>query len=48
MEKQLILDFYDTLQELLEQGKIDINTLNLILNKFGKIKEIVKKVVDNK
>ncbi len=48
MEKQLIFDFYETLQDLFINGKIDIDTLNLILNKFGKIKEIVKKVIDNK
>lgn len=48
MEKQLVFDFYETLQELLNNGKIDIDTFNLILNKFNKIKEIVKKSIENK
>lgn len=48
MKKQLIFDFYETLQELLYNNKIDIDTFNLILNKFNKIKDIVKKSIENK
>jgi hypothetical protein len=37
--KELILNFFELLMELYIDNKIDIQTYNLLINNFGKIKE---------
>ena len=41
--KELILNFFELLIELYNDNKIDIQTYNLLINNFGKIKENIDK-----
>lgn len=45
--KELILNFFELLIELYNDNKIDIQTYNLLINNFGKIKEKIKENIDN-
>ena len=46
-EKEMVLKYYELLYTLYYNKKFDTETLNILLNNFSKIKEIIKKSIDN-